>query len=403
MKHVPMQHPSNEDLFAYRDGELTGEKRFLIEAHVVSCAVCRELVDGMSGIEADLKNRPDDVGEEYYARMTDSVLAKVGVRSGGASKERAPRPAEDVPRVERRRPDAELDAEGPRRRPRLPWFGVVGAGAAAAAVMVVVVMLAQRQGEWLRAPRPATTGEPEEPLATFGDSAGADVSADAAEEGKAAGEKAKAEALARNAKDRAKEEIASTLGKQDAEGLRARGARSLETAPLAAQKVAANEPRTEAAEDVVANKKLQLRKDEANVAPSSGAMSQAAPRAQAPSAALGDASAAPPGDEFAAVLRKYGLPPVFDPAHVGRDALLRAENDLRYLYMSGRAETDSARVRLYLAETARAKADPADSAAVEGVIHHYWRAIRLSREDAAVSAMARRRLAEYQRETGRAP
>ena len=65
MKHVPMQHPSNEDLFAYRDGELMGEKRFLIEAHVVSCATCRELVDGMSGIEADLRSRPDDVGEEY--------------------------------------------------------------------------------------------------------------------------------------------------------------------------------------------------------------------------------------------------------------------------------------------------------------------------------------------------
>jgi len=118
---------------------------------------------------------------------------------------------------------------------------------------------------------------------------------------------------------------------------------------------------------------------------------------------VGQVAGSSPSDEYAAVLRAHGLPPVYDPARVSRDALLKAENDLRYLYMAGRAQTDSARVRLYLAEAARAKADPADSAAVEGVIHHYWRAIRLSRNDPAVSAMAWRRLEEYQRETGRAP
>jgi len=400
MKHVPMQHPSNEDLFAYRDGELTGEKRFLIEAHVVSCATCRELVDGMSGIEADLKSRPDDVGEEYYAGMTDSVLGKIGARAGGKAPERARRPAEDVPRVERRRPDAEPDAEGPRRRPRLPWFGVVGAGAAAASVLVVVIMLAQRQGEWVRAPRATSPGAPEEPLATFADSAA--ERADAGEEGNLVGEKSKTESLARSAKETASDEIASTLGKQDAAGLRAREERARGSVPPAAEKAAANEPETVAARDLMAeDKKLQRRKDEA--APSA-AMNQAAPRAQAPSAgAVGDAASGSPSEEYAAVLRAHGLPPVFDPARVDRDALLKAENDLRYLYMAGRANTDSARVRLYLAEAARAKADPSDSAAVEGVIHHYWRAIRLSREDPAVAAVARRRLAEFLRETGRAP
>ena len=82
MKHVPVQHPSNEELFAYRDGELVGDRRLLIEAHVVSCQSCRELVDGMSAIEAGLKQRPEDVGDEYYARMTESVLAKIGVKPG---------------------------------------------------------------------------------------------------------------------------------------------------------------------------------------------------------------------------------------------------------------------------------------------------------------------------------
>lgn len=401
MKHVPMQHPSNEDLFAYRDGELMGEKRFLIEAHVVSCATCRELVDGMSGIEADLKSRPDDVGEEYYTRMTDSVLAKIGARSGGKAPERARRPAEDVPRMERRRPDAEPDAEGSRRRPRLPWFGVVGAGAAAASVLVVVIMLAQRQGEWVRAPRPTSTGAPEEPVATFGDSAA--EREDAGEEGRSVGEKAKTESLARSAKETVSDEIASTLGKQDASGLRARAERSLRSAP-AAEKVAANEPQTVPAGDLVAeDKNLQLRKDASNAAPRA-AMNQTAPPAQAPSAgAVGDAAGVSHSEEYAAVLRAHGLPPVFDPARVDRDALLRAENDLRYLYMAGRAEADSARVRLYLAEVARAKVDTADSAAVEGVIHHYWRAIRLSREDPAVAAVARRRLAEFLREVGREP
>jgi hypothetical protein len=399
MKHVPMQHPSNEDLFAYRDGELMGEKRFLIEAHVVSCATCRELVDGMSGIEADLKNRPDDVGEEYYAGMTDSVLAKIGARAGSKAPERARRPADDVPRVERRRPEAEPDAEGPRRRPRLPWFGVVGAGAAAASVLVVVIMLAQRQGEWVRAPRPASTDAPEEPLATFGDSAAEREYA--GEEGNLVGEKAKTESLARSAKETASDEIASTLGKQDAAGLRDREERARGSVAPAAEKAAANEPQTVAARDLLAeDKKRQLQKDAAP----SAAMNQAAPRAQAPPAgAVGDAAGGSPSDEYAAVLRAHGLPPVFDPARVDRDALLKVENDLRYLYMAGRANTDSARVRLYLAEAARAKVDTADSAAVEGVIHHYWRAIRLSREDPAVAAVARRRLAEFLREVGREP
>jgi len=386
MKHVPMQHPSNEDLFAYRDGELAGEKRFLIEAHVVSCATCRELVDGMSGIEADLKSRPDQVGEEYYARMTESVLGKIGAKSaagagaGAKSQARAIPTAEDAPRVERRRPDMEPEAEG-RRRHLFPWFGVVGAGAAAAAVMVVVVMLAQRQGEWIRAPRPASA--PEEPFEDRADSLAEPP--EFAPEGPAAGAKQKLEVGALDNKRAVeREEAASGLAKENAPappvlGEDARARRSA----TASEKDAAVETRS-------ANEELARGEPQAMTAPSA-------------TAAAGDIAGGAPTDEYAAVLRAHGLPPVYDPARVSRDALLKAENDLRYLYMAGRAQTDSARVRLYLAEAARAKADPADSAAVEGVIHHYWRAIRLARKDPAVSAMAWRRLEEYQRETGRAP
>ena len=399
MKHVPVQHPSNEDLFAYRDGELSGEKRFLIEAHVVSCATCRELVDGMSGIEADLRSRPDDVGEEYYARLTDSVLGKIGARSGaktGAKSEARARPAaEDVPRVERRRPDSMDDAEGPRRRRFFPWFGVVGAGAAAASVLVVVVMLAQRQGEWIRAPRPASTGAPEEPLTVRGDSA-LNQPAETGE-GKLTGEKVKSDLRARSAKEAAGEEDLGARAKQNLGTVR--------------QEAEEKNAMTTPAADEVANKKLELQKDASGMAARAARtpVAEQAPPAAGVVAGLDEraagaaGAAATPSADYAAVLRAHGLPPVYDPARVDRDALLKAETDLRYLYMAGRAETDSARVRLYIAEIARAKVDRADSAAVEGVIHHYWRAIRLSRDDAAVASMARRRLADFLREVGREP
>lgn len=422
MKHVPVQHPSNEDLFAYRDGELAGDKRLLIEAHVVSCQSCRELVDGMSAIEADLKRRPEDVGEEYYARMTESVLAKIGVKPGaraapaagaagvaGGAKaaEAARRPAEDVPRIERRRPDVDLDAEGERRRPIFPWFGVVGTGAAAAAVLVVVVMLAQRQGEWIRAPRPAMTDETEEePFVVAGDSGFGDRQ-EAPLLGTQPKEKARIDGGSREAMNQTREENAAPLAsKPDETAARQERARVSEGGDVALRR-AKNEAQTFAEGEAGADKKMALRKDAA--APVGDQQSNLRAQ-QTPPAAVGSADAlgakvagGSPTDAYAAVLRAHGLPPVFDPARVDANALLRAENDLRYLYMSGRAETDSARVRLYLAEAARAKADPADSAAVEGVIHHYWRAIRLSRNDPAASAMAWRRLGEYQRETGRAP
>jgi hypothetical protein len=219
-------------------------------------------------------------------------------------------------------------------------------------------------------------------------------------EGKVNGAKEKLEGGALSAKNVPREEAASDLAKRNAPTPPEAGVDARRTA--ARDKDAAG-PETRSADEALARGERRQKADENLVAQKKAAL--AAPQASmAPSTTIGDAAGAPPPtDEYAAVLRAHGLPPVYDPARVSRDKLLKAENDLRYLYMTGRAQTDSARVRLYLAEAARAKADPADSAAVEGVIHHYWRAIRLSRNDPAVSAMAWRRLGEYQRETGRAP
>jgi hypothetical protein len=66
--------------------------------------------------------------------------------------------------------------------------------------------------------------------------------------------------------------------------------------------------------------------------------------------------------------------------------------------MSGRAGADSARVRLYLAEAARLRYESRpDSALYETVVHHYWRAIRLSGDQPDVARVARRRLESFSR------
>ena len=114
-----------------------------------------------------------------------------------------------------------------------------------------------------------------------------------------------------------------------------------------------------------------------------------------PAAALAPESA--PGEPYANVIRGHGLPSVWNPS-VTSDAVLRAEAGLRFVYQTGRAGADSARIRLYLAEAERARLDPSDTKAVESISHHYRRAISLSRGDAAVIAAARRRLGEFEQE-----
>jgi hypothetical protein len=78
---------------------------------------------------------------------------------------------------------------------------------------------------------------------------------------------------------------------------------------------------------------------------------------------------------------------------VSADALERAEPELRYLYMSGQADSDSARVRLYLAEAARLRYVPGqDTTLYWRIVHHYGRAIRIQGYDSDVGKIARERL-----------
>ncbi|HEU5310288.1 MAG TPA: zf-HC2 domain-containing protein, partial [Candidatus Eisenbacteria bacterium] len=70
-------HPSHEDLYAYRDGELTAERRRVVEAHVVGCRACRESIDEISALEAQLRMAPDAVDEEYYDSLAARTMARV--------------------------------------------------------------------------------------------------------------------------------------------------------------------------------------------------------------------------------------------------------------------------------------------------------------------------------------
>ena len=98
-------HPSHEELYAYRDGELPAERRLVVEAHVVGCRACRESIDEVSALEAQLRLAPDGVEEGYFDRLTERTMERVHA-------------ADIVPRVERRRSAAEIEADETRRRPR---------------------------------------------------------------------------------------------------------------------------------------------------------------------------------------------------------------------------------------------------------------------------------------------
>ncbi|HYJ32861.1 MAG TPA: zf-HC2 domain-containing protein [Candidatus Binatia bacterium] len=393
-------HPTSEELFAYRDGELTADRRTLIEAHVLACAQCSERLEEMSAAEAELRLRPDRADEAYFERMTESVMGKIGsgrgvdvvatTRESAASAPGAPEPRArrgdyvDVPRVDRRRPDSSSEDLEPRRRLHLPWIGIGGGAVAAVAVVVVAVALFQRQNEWVRAPRPETVGAPRSETRADSAQAKNGVASGGLAQNEAAPPPARDRASAsREAKSAKKSAVApspvetqpsrraadATLGKVEAEKDQAARFRDAQPAPSAAM-----------APEAVANRKL--------------AMQNAAPGAAA--------GAPPPGDAYANVLRAYRLPPVWNPGVPG-EAVARAETDLRFLYQMGRAGADSARIRLYLAEAERARlTDPSNTGAVESISHHYRRAISLAGGDATLAATARRRLAEFEQEMTRA-
>jgi hypothetical protein len=382
-------HPTTEELFAYRDGELTPDRRTVIEAHVLACAHCRVQIDEMSALESDLKLRPDAVGEAYYEKMTESVLARV------AAAEMAAEAAvvDPMPRLDRRRPDAAEMEGGARRRLRLPWIGIAGTGAAALAVALVAVLLLNRQEDWVRAPRPGVLGEMK---------------------GRAP---ARDSALAKNRSRKA--DAAGSRKDQAAEVGQGKKAAAVQqakpTAGVASPKDAAPEEDAAAREEA-ARREFAARAETAARREKSDALLKPAQNSEPPAAQSetpaavttrgGDAaevrsfsrmsvpSDRAPGEAYASVLREHGLPVVWDE-NVPPETLLRAEPDLRRVYQTHRAGADSARIRLYLAEAERARlGDSAAPAAIEGIANHYRRAISLARGDAALAALARRRLGE---------
>ncbi|HZE20127.1 MAG TPA: zf-HC2 domain-containing protein, partial [Candidatus Angelobacter sp.] len=163
-------HPPSEDLFAYRDGELSPEKRALIEAHVMGCSTCRSFIDQVSSLEAELRQSPDRAPAEYLEHLHEAVRARIVASGpvGAAGAEELLDEPEARPALSRDRrgsirgsrerrgdgPDVSRDSSRIKEAPKLPWAAVLSTASAAAAVLVVVVIL-MRQGFDHRMPLPA--------------------------------------------------------------------------------------------------------------------------------------------------------------------------------------------------------------------------------------------------------
>jgi len=366
-------HPSREDLFAYRDGELSADRRVLIEAHVLTCRSCRALIDDVSAIEAALRARPEAVGDAYFDRMTDSVMRRI-------ASDAAPAPA-PIP-IDRRRRETDPQAEGKAAHaPRLSWAILLSAGSAMAAVLVVVVLLVRERAVWSHAPQPI--------------------------------------ALERSAPDaarlKAKAESTSTVPmKDEREAVLDRKQSAKKKAVTSAEPMVAQAPteagaRDQASRETSARQELSEESGPAAYraprasAPAAGSAAGLAPLAGAPEAkATGGNVAAPTPATYESVIHRYGLPPVWGPG-VSDEMILRAEPALRNLYRVGGASEDSARVRLYLAEAGRIKAGASpDSTAIDEIARHYRRAISLAR-DPETASVARSRLLDFLREVGKLP
>ena len=154
-------HPPNEDLFAYRDGELSPEKRAIIEAHVIGCSTCRSFIDQVSSLEAELRQSPDRAPAEYLEHLHEAVRARVAAAGPVlvAGAEETLGEAEAQPALGRDRraairgsrerrvdgADGSRDSGRIKEAPKLPWAAILSTASAAAAVLVVVVIL-MRQG-----------------------------------------------------------------------------------------------------------------------------------------------------------------------------------------------------------------------------------------------------------------
>jgi hypothetical protein len=436
-------HPTSEELFAYRDGELPNERRTHVEAHVIVCAHCKDRIDEMSALESDLRMRPDDVGDEYYERMTESVLGRarqpvpadeveeaVVAPAAAPRSRRGARRESEPPPFDRRRPDVVSDEIDSRRRFRLPWIGIAGSGAAAAAVLIVAVMLFQRQQAWLQSPRPAAVGERDAAVREAGGASKAKRKTAApgvAADGKAVGNKKQATGSAMSGKLGATASetapapsVAKTRSNEGESGSASPAAGTATTSELKLQ--TDTQPSEERTRDEVAPPTDQVDKDAQaagelkkeslqsgggnDSAIASGVRQQTAPMASlnenqlknnqpVRSTALAPPPGAP-GEPYAQVLREHSLPAVWNSS-VSREALLKAEPDLKRVYQTHKAGADSARIRLYLAEAERAKiGNPPDATHMDAAVNHYRRtiALALAHGDTALADVARRRLAQ---------
>jgi anti-sigma factor RsiW len=382
-------HPSREDLFAYRDGELKPDRRAVIEAHVVSCHVCRELIDEVSRLEADLKSRAEAPGEGYLERLTERVMGKV-------------RAGDTTPVAERRRSDAEVEWEAKHARaPRLPWVALISTASAAATVIVIGVLLI-RQGAVLKHPPQVSVLERSAPDAARArgktDSLGARPS-DAGAAGKRRANRevaSKEDAQRRDQAAEPRKEVAKVEADRSQK-------QSGDAAPTVGEGEAKLKEGGNARGGVVDEGLFGTSKSDQKAQQKDASALPSAPQAAAPQAANEAATAG--GARFTALLQRYGLPPTWGPG-ISDENVLRAEPALRNLYRTGGIESpvDSGRARLYFAEAARVKAGAApDSATADEIIHHYQRAIRLSAGDPETRRIAAQRLQEFLEERTQAP
>ncbi len=366
MKNEPL-HPSSEELFAYRDGEMVPEKRAIIEAHVMGCSLCRSFIDQVSSLEAELRQSADRAPAGYLEGLHESVRARIAAAASGAPV------ADDAERwsaPERRSEEKSAARERGRVKeaPGLPWAAVISTASAAAAVMVVVVILI-KQGPYQRMVTPQS-----QVLAKRGPASGGPAKQESREEER---DKSDADLRANTGVKAKKEQAGAEKGRADL--LQERADEGLaKTVPAPAQ-VGEAAP-SGAAESRAAEPELFQKLE------------------QKPSAAPGalkEEIAPTPG--FEAILTRYGLPPVWDETQVSAGALANAEPDLRSFYVSGGAGSDSGRVRLYLAEAGRLRYAPGDSVLYDEILRHYRRAIALGGPASRIARVAEERLRTLER------
>ena len=392
-------HPRSEDLFAYRDGELAPERRALIEAHVSGCSTCRALIDQVSSLEAELRRSPDRSPAEYLEHLHESVRARIAVPGAEPADEvgvkKAARPA-GVPATGR-----DTDTRRGRRgllgedqaghagedgrvkdAPGLPWAAVLSTASAAAAVLVVAVILV-RQGVYQHAIAPAPMKVIEAPAGGVPGAPGESTAAVRRVAANAPG----GPAAGSTSGARTVEKLAGNL--PGPEG--AKEARAKDQLAKREQKIG-----NEAADQT--GKAVGELRDERTMAQQAPPPAASAPESlnRAATSRFRADELLEAGSEYEAVLRRYGLPPVWDE-QVAPATLERAEPELRTLYVSGGAGADSARVRLYLAEALRLRYTPGDSTLYEGIVHHYRRAMALGRTDPDAARVAEERLRSLER------